>query len=131
LDGFAALVSALRRAAAGELLPSADTLRRIIRHQRVEFTRQLHRADVTQRLTERELEILALLGCGLGNAMIAEKLYVSTATVRSHIQHLLAKLDLHSRLEAAVLAYRYELGISVAQASATDGPGPRQPGRGQ
>ena len=131
LDGFAALVSALRRAAAGEFLLSADTLRRIIRHQRVEFTRQLHRADVIQRLTERELEILALLGCGLDNGMIAEKLYVSTATVRSHIQHLLAKLDLHSRLEAAVLANRYELAISAAQASGTQEPGPRQPGRGQ
>jgi two-component system, NarL family, response regulator DevR len=116
LDGFATLVSALHRAAAGEFLLSADTLRRIIRHQRTEFVRQRQRADVIQRLTERELEILALIGAGLDNRMIAEKLYVSVTTVRSHIQHLLAKLDIHSRLEAAVLANRYELAVGAAQA---------------
>jgi two-component system, NarL family, response regulator DevR len=119
LDGFAALVSALHRAAAGEFLLSSDTLRRIIRHQRTEFVRQQQRADVIQRLTERELEILALIGGGLDNRMIAEKLYVSVTTVRSHIQHLLAKLDLHSRVQAAVLANRYELTVGVTQASAT------------
>jgi len=118
LDGFATLVSALHRAAAGEFLLSADTLRRIIRHQRTEFVRQRQRADVIQRLTERELEILALIGSGLDNRMIAEKLYVSVTTVRSHIQHLLAKLDLHSRLQAAVLANRYELAVGVGQTSA-------------
>jgi DNA-binding NarL/FixJ family response regulator len=115
LDGFATLVSALRRAAAGEFLLSADTLRRIIRHQRKESARQRHRADVIQRLTERELEILTLLGGGLDNGAIAEKLYVSVTTVRTHIQHLLAKLGLHSRLEAAVLANRYELAVGGAQ----------------
>lgn len=117
LDGFAALVSALHRAATGEFLLSADVLRRIIRHQRTEFVRQQQRSDVIQRLTERELEILALIGSGLDNRMIAEKLYVSVTTVRSHIQHLLAKLDLHSRVQAAVLANRYELTVGVAEAS--------------
>jgi len=119
LDGFAALVSALHRAAAGEFLLAADTLRRIIRHQRTEFTRHRRRADVIQRLTERELEILTLLGAGLDNRAIAEKLFVSMATVRSHVQHLLAKLDLHSRLEAAVLANQYELVVGMAETSAT------------
>jgi two-component system, NarL family, response regulator DevR len=117
LDGFAALVSALHRAATGEFLLSADVLRRIIRHQRTEFVRQQQRSDVIQRLTERELEILALIGSGLDNRMIAEKLYVSVTTVRSHIQHLLAKLDLHSRVQAAVLANRYELTVGAAEAS--------------
>ena len=119
LDGFAALVSALHRAAAGEFLLPADTLRRIIRHQRTEVARHRRRADVIQRLTERELEILTLLGVGLDNRAIAEKLYVSMATVRSHVQHLLAKLDLHSRLEAAVLANQYQLVVGMAHTSAT------------
>lgn len=119
LDGFATLVSALQRAAAGEFLLSSDTLRRIIRRQRTEFARQRQRADVIERLTERELEILALIGRGLNNGVIAGKLHVSVTTVRSHVQHLLAKLDLHSRLEAAVLANRYELAVDVPQASAT------------
>ena len=122
LDGFGALVSALHRAAAGEFLLSADTLRRIIRHQRMEFVRQRRRADVIQRLTERELEVLALIGSGLDNRTIAEKLFVSVATVRSHIQHVLVKLDLHSRLQAAVLANQYELAVGVAQASAAREP---------
>ena len=119
-DGFAALVSALHRAASGEFLLSADTLRRIIRHQRVEFVRQRRRADVIQRLTERELEVLALMGSGLDNRMIAEKLFVSVATVRSHVQHVLAKLDLHSRLQAAVLANQYELVIGAAHGAGAD-----------
>lgn len=122
LDGFAALVSALRRAAAGEFLLSADTLRRIIRHQRVEFVRQRRRADLIQRLTERELEVLALVGSGLDNRMIAEKLFVSVATVRSHIQHVLTKLDLHSRLQAAVLANQYELPVGAAHSAGTGEP---------
>lgn len=118
LDGFAALVSALHRAAAGEFLLPTDTLRRIIRHQRMEFARHRRRTDVIQRLTERELEILTLLGAGLDNRTIADKLFVSVATVRSHVQHLLAKLGLHSRIEAAALANQYELAFGVAQTSA-------------
>lgn len=116
LDGFDALVSALHRAAAGEFLLSADTLRRIIQYQRTEETRQRQRADLVNQLTDRELQVLALVGCGLDNRMIAEKLYVSVATVRSHVQHLLAKLGLHSRLQAAVLANQHELAGGVAQA---------------
>lgn len=114
LDGFDTLVSALHRAAAGEFLLSADTLRRIILYQRTEAVRQRRRADLVQLLTERELEVLALVGSGLDNRMIAEKLYVSVTTVRSHVQHLLAKLGLHSRLQAAVLANQYELAAGVA-----------------
>jgi DNA-binding NarL/FixJ family response regulator len=109
LDGFDTLVSALHRAAAGEFLLSADTLRRIIQNQQLEIVQHRRRADMIQRLTERELEVLALLGSGLDNRVIAEKLYLSVTTVRSHVQHLLTKLGLHSRLEAAVFANRYEL----------------------
>jgi DNA-binding NarL/FixJ family response regulator len=116
-DGFGTLVSALQRAAAGEFLLSSDTLRRIIRHQRAQFARQRQRTDMIQRLTERELEILALIGRGLDNGVIAEKLHVSVTTVRSHVQHMLAKLELHSRLEAAVLANRHALSIDGPDAS--------------
>jgi DNA-binding NarL/FixJ family response regulator len=108
-DGFDTLVSALHRAASGEFLLSADTLRRIIQHQKTETLLQRKRSEVIRRLTERELEVLALVGCGLENRLIAEKLSVSITTVRSHVQHLLTKLGLHSRLEAAVFANRLEL----------------------
>jgi DNA-binding NarL/FixJ family response regulator len=118
-DGFDTLVSALHRAAAGEFLLSADTLRRIIQHQRTETLQQRKRADAIRRLTERELEILALVGSGLDNRMIAEKLTVSVTTVRSHVQHMLAKLGLHSRLEAAVFATRHELAADTFHTSVT------------
>ena len=119
LDGFDALVSALHRAAAGEFLMSADTLRRIIQRQQTEAVRQRRRADLIHQLTDRELEVLALVGRGLDNRAIAEELYVSVTTVRSHVQHLLAKLGLHSRLQAAVLANQYELTADTTQLSTT------------
>jgi DNA-binding CsgD family transcriptional regulator len=60
-------------------------------------------------LTARQLEVLKLLGGGLGTAAIAERLGVSEDTVRNHIRPLLRQLGVHSRLEAVVEAYR--LGV--------------------
>jgi two-component system nitrate/nitrite response regulator NarL len=60
-------------------------------------------------LTERERECLALLVEGLDTAAIARKLTVSHATVRTHVQSVLTKLGVHSRLEAASFAVRYHI----------------------
>jgi len=57
-------------------------------------------------LTPREREVLQLLTEGLDGAAIAERLFLSQATVRNHIQHILAKLGVHSRVEAVALALR-------------------------
>jgi PAS domain S-box-containing protein len=57
-------------------------------------------------LTRRELEILRLLARGAGTRVIAAKLHVSPVTVRNHVQHVLGKLGVHSRLEAAACAIR-------------------------
>jgi len=57
-------------------------------------------------LTNREREVLRLLTEGLDGAAIAEKLVLSPATVRNHIQHILARLGVHSRAEAVALALR-------------------------
>ena len=57
-------------------------------------------------LTPRETEVLDLLVEGLDGTAIAEKLFVSPATVRNHVQHILRKLDVHSRLEAVSLVLR-------------------------
>lgn len=57
-------------------------------------------------ITRREAEVLRLLACGAGNREIAETLGISTTTVRNHIEHLLMKLGVHSKLEAVVYAAR-------------------------
>ncbi len=57
-------------------------------------------------LTSREQQILQLLAEGLAATAIARRLYISLATVRNHTQHILAKLGMHSKLEAVAYAYR-------------------------
>jgi PAS domain S-box-containing protein len=63
--------------------------------------------DLLEKLTPREREILKLLSDGLGTTEIAQQLVVAPATVRNHIQNLLAKLDVRSRLEAVALVLRH------------------------
>ena len=65
--------------------------------------------DPTAVLSRRELEVLRLLAIGLNTRDAAERLHVSPATVRNHVQNLFAKLDVHSRLEAVAYATRHRL----------------------
>jgi len=60
-------------------------------------------------LTERELEVLALLADGKSTREIASTMFISEATVRNHIQHVLHKLHVHNRLEAVVMGQRIDL----------------------
>ena len=70
-----------------------------------------------EKLTEREREVLSLLAHGFGTADIAEKLSITSATARNHVQRILHKLNVHSRLEA--VAYAFEHGL-VSEAPPKD-----------
>jgi two-component system nitrate/nitrite response regulator NarL len=65
--------------------------------------------ETTRKLTRRELDVLSLLVEGLSQSEIAEKLFISPKTVGKHIEHILAKLGVHSRAQAVALAVRDEL----------------------
>ncbi len=65
--------------------------------------------DPGGRLTPRESEVLRLLSTGLGNMKIAEVMGISATTVRNHIDHVLTKLGVHSKLEAVVYAARHRI----------------------
>jgi len=80
-----------------------DTLTEVLRAALLEPKPQ--RKDEQASLTEREREILQCLSDGLNNKTIARKLGISDTTVKVHIKHLLSKLKLSSRLEAAVWAH--------------------------
>ncbi len=94
------LVSAVRSAAAGEVLVSPALLARLLP--------RLHRerSGIGQDLTGREIEVLRALSRGLSNAAIAAELGISVNTVRNHMQNVLAKLGVHSKLEALSVAVR-------------------------
>ena len=72
------------------------------------------------RLTERELEVLKLVARGMANKDIAGELYISENTVKNHVRNILEKLQLHSRMEAAMYAVREKiLDLPELKVSAT------------
>jgi len=98
------LLAAIRVVAAGEALLSPTVTRRVISR----FARLPSPSPVPALtgLTAREREVLRLVARGLSNAEIARELFISEGTVKTHVTHLLTKLDLRDRVQAVVLAYR-------------------------
>jgi DNA-binding NarL/FixJ family response regulator len=101
------LVAAVRAAAAGELPLAPAVMRRIV----TSYVERGPRPDgsALDRLSERERQVLGLLGDGLSNAEISAKLVVSLPTTKTHVASILAKLDLRDRVQAAILANRLGL----------------------
>ncbi|AYL38282.1 response regulator [Streptomyces fungicidicus] len=104
------LITAVRTVAAGEGIVAPAVTRRLIAEFAAKPARPVT-ADpaVLDSLTRREREVLSCLGEGLSNAGIADRLDMAEATVKTHVSRLLGKLELRSRVQAAVLAQ--ELGI--------------------
>ena len=115
------LAGAVRAVAAGETLLAPAVTRRLIE----DFCRGPApgaQNGAAGRLSDRELGVVRLVAQGLSNAEIAATLYLSEATVKSHIARTLAKLDLRDRVQIAV--YAYEHGV-VRPGHKTPPPGPK------
>jgi DNA-binding NarL/FixJ family response regulator len=98
------LIAAIRTVAGGDALLSPGVTKRVIRR----FVRAPRATPPKQveELTARELDVLRLIAEGLSNTEIAQGLYISETTVKTHVTHILQKLDLRDRVQAVVLAYQ-------------------------
>jgi DNA-binding NarL/FixJ family response regulator len=108
------LIEAVRTVAAGDALLSPAITKRVINH----FTR-IPRHEPPQELDEltaRELDILRLIARGLSNAEIGAELYISETTVKTHVSHILQKLNLRDRVQVVVLAYQNGLASGATPA---------------
>jgi DNA-binding NarL/FixJ family response regulator len=105
------LIAAIRTVAHGDALLSPTITRRVIQ----KFARTPRPAPPKELddLSERELDVFRLLARGLSNGEIAQELYISETTVKTHVTHILQKLGLRDRVQAVVLAY--QTGIFEAE----------------
>jgi len=110
------LLASVRAAMAGDALLSPSVTRKLVE----EFVRRSPSARPAPtglaQLSDRELEVLKLVAKGLSNSEIASRLHLSEATVKTHVGHVLDKLELRDRVQAVVLAY--ESGVVLPGASA-------------
>ncbi|WP_405623247.1 response regulator [Streptomyces sp. NBC_00076] len=102
------LVSAVRTVAAGQSMLDPATTARLMRSLRADPADSPAVPSELASLSPRERDILALIGDGLTNREIGNKLYLSEKTVKNHISRLLAKLGVQRRVQAAVLASHLE-----------------------
>ncbi|MBR8742619.1 response regulator transcription factor [Nocardiopsis sp. MG754419] len=110
------LLSAIRAVHSGDAVVAPSATRRLLDR----FSDRLPAADgspvhhtALDALTRREREVLTLIASGRSNTEIADRLYVSETTVKTHVRRILAKLDLRDRVQAVILAY--ETGLVDAR----------------
>jgi DNA-binding NarL/FixJ family response regulator len=99
------LVAAVRIAADGDALLSPSVTRRVLDRLVTDAPASSAAKTRLSDLTEREVDVLRLLGLGRSNREIAAALFLGEATVKTHVSHLLAKLHLRDRVQAVVFAY--------------------------
>jgi DNA-binding NarL/FixJ family response regulator len=102
------LIAAVRLVAGGEALLSPSVTRRVIEEFAVRAKEPPPSGDLDE-LTEREREVMALVGTGLSNEEIAGRLVVSPATAKTHVSRAMVKLGARDRAQLVVLAYEYGL----------------------
>lgn len=104
----AQLLNAIRVVNDGASLFAASATRRIVEHF---TTRPREASDLVSRagLTHREVEVLTLLARGESNAQIGSRLFITEATVKTHVARIMGKLDARSRTHAVVMAYESAL----------------------
>lgn len=111
------VVDAIRRVANGETLIEPGQIQFALTWRRARRRMDRERQEILSSLTRREMEVLNLIGSGADTAVIASRLHVSPLTVRTHIRAVLAKLDVHSQLQAVAKAQG--LGIIEKVAAVT------------
>jgi DNA-binding NarL/FixJ family response regulator len=98
------ILAAIRVVAAGDALIAPSVTRRLIE----QFTDRPQPAPPSRELngvTEREREVLTLVGRGMSNSEIAAELYISVATAKAHVARLFTKLDARDRVQLVIIAY--------------------------
>jgi len=110
-DDPAELVRAVSVVAQGESLLSPSVTRRVVAAFAEAPAATAPRAELLEELTEREAEVVALVGAGLSNHEIAERLIISPATARTHVSRAMLKLGARDRAQLVVFAY--ETGLTT------------------
>ncbi|WP_063126384.1 response regulator [Nocardia fusca] len=103
------LISAIRSVAAGDAVVSPKVTKRLLDRLIAEEPTPSRDPEILQVLTAREREVLEQIAAGRSNAEIAGQLFLSEATVKTHVGRVLTKLGLRDRVQAVVLAY--ETGV--------------------
>lgn len=104
-----ALFKCLRSVLAGELWFRRDVTKALLKYVDRDDERRYAGTELTERLTQREGDILRAVGNGMPNKEIAAKLRISEYTVKHHLSRIFAKLSVSNRVELALLAAKYDL----------------------